>query len=89
MFDIGLDGDGNQIYKTNLVNCFQVISLSGVNRYCVDGHLHFFLPVSDLTSESNSSGCQDVSIYREEISRLKREFEDIQKMILGQEQVWI
>ncbi|XP_037541530.1 scavenger receptor class A member 3 [Nematolebias whitei] len=43
--------------------------------------------IEDLRSESNSSGCQDVSFYKEEISRLKREFEDIQKMILGQEQV--
>lgn len=29
-----------------------------------------------------------MTLYSEEISRLKREFEDIQKMILGQEQVW-
>ncbi|KAM9839899.1 scavenger receptor class A member 3 [Aulostomus maculatus] len=35
---------------------------------------------------SNCSGCLDVTLYSEEISRLKREFEDIQKMILGQEQ---
>lgn len=43
--------------------------------------------ISDLRSVSNSSDCLDVSFYSEEISRLKREFEDIQKMILGQEQV--
>ncbi|XP_037100901.1 scavenger receptor class A member 3 [Syngnathus acus] len=36
---------------------------------------------------SNCSGCLDVTLYSEEISRLKQEFEDIQKMLLGQEQV--
>lgn len=41
----------------------------------------------DLSSTSNCSGCLDVTLYSEEISRLKREFEDIQRMILGQEQV--
>ncbi|XP_054910426.1 scavenger receptor class A member 3 isoform X2 [Poeciliopsis prolifica] len=43
--------------------------------------------IEDLRSVSNSSDCLDVSFYSEEISRLKREFEDIQKMILGQEQI--
>ncbi|KAM7395119.1 hypothetical protein PAMA_006729 [Pampus argenteus] len=43
--------------------------------------------MEDLSSTSNCSGCLDVTLYSEEISRLKREFEDIQKMILGQEQV--
>jgi len=48
----------------------------------------FFLYVSDLRSASNCSGCLDVTFYSEEISRLKKEFEDIQKMLLGQEQVY-
>uniref|UniRef100_A0A1A8A8E8 Scavenger receptor class A member 3 n=1 Tax=Nothobranchius furzeri TaxID=105023 RepID=A0A1A8A8E8_NOTFU len=43
--------------------------------------------IEDLRLVSNSSGCLDVSSYSEEISRLKKEFEEIQKMILGQEQV--
>lgn len=43
--------------------------------------------IEDLGSTSNCSGCLDVTLYSEEISRLKREFEDIQRMILGQEQV--
>ncbi|XP_030261689.1 scavenger receptor class A member 3 [Sparus aurata] len=43
--------------------------------------------IEDLSSTSNCSGCLDVTLYSEEISRLKREFEDIQRMILGQEQV--
>ncbi|XP_071324019.1 scavenger receptor class A member 3 [Trachinotus anak] len=43
--------------------------------------------IDDLSSTSNSSGCLDVTLYSEEITRLKREFEDIQRMILGQEQV--
>uniref|UniRef100_A0A3Q3BJA7 Scavenger receptor class A, member 3 n=1 Tax=Kryptolebias marmoratus TaxID=37003 RepID=A0A3Q3BJA7_KRYMA len=43
--------------------------------------------IEDLRSVSNCSGCLDVTFYSEEINRLKREFEDIQKMILGQEQV--
>ncbi|MEQ2229569.1 hypothetical protein ILYODFUR_020251, partial [Ilyodon furcidens] len=42
--------------------------------------------IEDLRSVSNSSDCLDVSFYSEEINRLKTEFEDIQKMILGQEQ---
>nr|XP_020459632.1 scavenger receptor class A member 3 [Monopterus albus] len=43
--------------------------------------------IDDLSSTSNCSGCLDVALCNEELSRLKREFEDIQKMILGQEQV--
>ncbi|KAM6964805.1 scavenger receptor class A member 3 [Aplochiton taeniatus] len=43
--------------------------------------------IQDLGSASNCSGCLDLAHYSEEISRLKREFEDLQKMILGQEQV--
>ncbi|XP_041832756.1 scavenger receptor class A member 3 [Melanotaenia boesemani] len=43
--------------------------------------------ITDLRSTSNCSGCLDAAFYSEEISRLKGEFEDIQKMILGQEQV--
>lgn len=43
--------------------------------------------LEDLSSTSNCSGCLDVTLYSKEISRLKREFEDIQRMILGQEQV--
>lgn len=43
--------------------------------------------IEDLSSTSNCSGCLDVTLYSEEISRLKKEFEDIQRMILGQEQV--
>ncbi|XP_020495602.1 scavenger receptor class A member 3 [Labrus bergylta] len=43
--------------------------------------------IEDLSSTSNCSGCLDVTLYSKEISRLKREFEDIQRMILGQEQV--
>nr|XP_057913846.1 scavenger receptor class A member 3 [Doryrhamphus excisus] len=40
-----------------------------------------------LEDLSNCSGCLDVTLYSEEISRLKQEFEDVQKMLLGQEQV--
>ncbi|XP_077590658.1 scavenger receptor class A member 3 [Stigmatopora nigra] len=36
---------------------------------------------------SNCSGCLDVNVYSDEIRRLKQEFEDVQKMLLGQEQV--
>lgn len=43
--------------------------------------------IEDLSLTSNCSGCLDVTLYTEEISRLKREFEDIQRMILGQEQL--
>ncbi|XP_029705632.1 scavenger receptor class A member 3 isoform X1 [Takifugu rubripes] len=43
--------------------------------------------LEDLSSTSNSSGCLDASLYSGEINKLKREFEDIQRMILGQEQV--
>ncbi|XP_040016845.2 scavenger receptor class A member 3 [Gasterosteus aculeatus] len=43
--------------------------------------------MDDLSSASNCSGCLDVTLYSKEISRLKKEFEDIQRMILGQEQV--
>ncbi|KAJ8009077.1 hypothetical protein DPEC_G00085110 [Dallia pectoralis] len=40
-----------------------------------------------LTTTSNCSNCFDVAHYSEEIVRLKKEFEDLQKMILGQEQI--
>ncbi|KAK2889926.1 scavenger receptor class A member 3 [Channa argus] len=43
--------------------------------------------IEDLRSISNCSGCHSVTMCSEELSRLKREFEDLQKMILGQEQV--
>lgn len=43
--------------------------------------------LEDMRSTSNCSGCLDVTLYSEEISKLKKEFEDIQRMILGQEQV--
>lgn len=42
--------------------------------------------IEDLRSLSNRSDCLDISFYSEEINRLKREFEDIQKMVLSQEQ---
>ncbi|XP_034554729.1 scavenger receptor class A member 3 [Notolabrus celidotus] len=43
--------------------------------------------IEELGSTSNCSGCLDVTLYSEEITRLKREFEDIQRMIFGQEEV--
>ncbi|KAJ0061045.1 hypothetical protein NL108_004758, partial [Boleophthalmus pectinirostris] len=46
-----------------------------------------YLCFVDLSVASNCTGCLDVATYTEEISRLKREFEDIQRMILGQEQL--
>ncbi|KAJ8396188.1 hypothetical protein AAFF_G00020550 [Aldrovandia affinis] len=43
--------------------------------------------IQDLSSTNNCSECFDVSHFGEEINRLKREFEEIQKMILDQEQI--
>uniref|UniRef100_A0A8C7XQ02 Scavenger receptor class A, member 3 n=1 Tax=Oryzias sinensis TaxID=183150 RepID=A0A8C7XQ02_9TELE len=43
--------------------------------------------IDDLKSSSNSSGCMDPTSYSKEISRLKKELEEIQKMMLRQEQV--
>ncbi|XP_053192849.1 scavenger receptor class A member 3-like [Scomber japonicus] len=43
--------------------------------------------IDGVSSTSNCSGCLDVTLYSEEITRLKIEFEDIQRMILAQEQV--
>ncbi|XP_064196461.1 scavenger receptor class A member 3 [Anguilla rostrata] len=42
--------------------------------------------IQDLSSTSNCSDCFDITNLGEEITRLKKEFEEIQKMILGQEQ---
>ncbi|XP_035280114.1 scavenger receptor class A member 3 [Anguilla anguilla] len=42
--------------------------------------------IQDLSSTSNCSDCFDITHLGEEITRLKKEFEEIQKMILGQEQ---
>lgn len=44
-------------------------------------------PSSDLSSTSNCSGCLGVSRCSEELGRLKREFEDLQRLILSQKQV--
>uniref|UniRef100_H3D3T6 Scavenger receptor class A member 3 n=2 Tax=Tetraodon nigroviridis TaxID=99883 RepID=H3D3T6_TETNG len=41
--------------------------------------------LEDLSSTSNSSACQEVSLYSEEMRKLKRQFEDIQRMIMGLE----
>ncbi|KAM4633566.1 scavenger receptor class A member 3 [Polymixia lowei] len=43
--------------------------------------------IEDLSSTANCSGCLDVTRYSEEISRLKREFEEFQRMQMGQEKV--
>ncbi|XP_071226242.1 scavenger receptor class A member 3-like isoform X1 [Salvelinus alpinus] len=43
--------------------------------------------IQDLSTTRNCSDCFDMAHFSEEISRLKRELEDLQKMILGQEQV--
>lgn len=43
--------------------------------------------IEDVRATSNCSGCLDATLYSEEISKLKKEFEDIQRMILAQEQV--
>ncbi|KAL0967434.1 hypothetical protein UPYG_G00252180 [Umbra pygmaea] len=43
--------------------------------------------IQDLSSSSNCSDCFNVAHFSEEIGGLKREFEDLQKMILNQEQV--
>lgn len=43
--------------------------------------------IEALRSTSNCSGCLDVTLYSQEINKLKKEFEDLQKMILSQEQI--
>ncbi|CAN9507948.1 unnamed protein product [Ophioblennius macclurei] len=43
--------------------------------------------IEELRSSSNCSDCLDATLYIQEINRLKKEFEDVQKMILGQEQI--
>ncbi|XP_034018032.1 LOW QUALITY PROTEIN: scavenger receptor class A member 3 [Thalassophryne amazonica] len=43
--------------------------------------------LDDLSVTSNCSGCLDMVFNNKEISRLKREFADIQKMMLGQNQI--
>lgn len=42
--------------------------------------------VKDIRTASNYSTCLDVAQFQEEIARLKKEFEEIQKTILSQEQ---
>lgn len=65
------------------IRCHLFFFFKPIFTYCIC----FLSFLSDLSSSSNCSGCLDVTLYSEEISRLKREFEDIQRMILGQEQV--
>lgn len=42
--------------------------------------------IKDFSTASNSSNCLDVAQFQAEIARLKKEFEEIQKKVLGQEQ---
>ncbi|XP_057208633.1 scavenger receptor class A member 3 [Triplophysa rosa] len=41
--------------------------------------------IKDFSATSNYSNCLDVAQFQVEIARLKKEFEDIQKKVLGQE----
>ncbi|XP_007255477.1 scavenger receptor class A member 3 [Astyanax mexicanus] len=43
--------------------------------------------IQDYSTMNNCSECYDAARFREEIAKLKKEFEDIQKMVLSQEQV--
>ncbi|XP_036438025.1 scavenger receptor class A member 3 [Colossoma macropomum] len=43
--------------------------------------------IQDLSAVNNCTECYNVAHFREEIARLKKEFEDIQKMVQGQQQL--
>ncbi|XP_017551222.1 scavenger receptor class A member 3 [Pygocentrus nattereri] len=43
--------------------------------------------IQDLSTVNNCTECYNVAHFREEIARLKKEFEDIQKMVQSQEQL--
>ncbi|KAL7871485.1 hypothetical protein SRHO_G00064680 [Serrasalmus rhombeus] len=43
--------------------------------------------IQDLSTVNNCTECYNVAHFREEIARLKKEFEDIQKMVQNQEQL--
>ncbi|KAL0164949.1 hypothetical protein M9458_040702, partial [Cirrhinus mrigala] len=42
--------------------------------------------IADISTVNNYSNCLDVAQYQEEIARLKKEYEKLQKMVLSQEQ---
>ncbi|KAK7151051.1 hypothetical protein R3I93_012097 [Phoxinus phoxinus] len=42
--------------------------------------------IKDISTANNYSNCLDVAQFQEEIARLKKEFEETQKMVLGQKQ---
>ncbi|XP_050995093.1 scavenger receptor class A member 3 [Labeo rohita] len=42
--------------------------------------------IKDISTVNNYSNCLDVAQYQEEIARLKKEYEEIQKMVLNQKQ---
>lgn len=42
--------------------------------------------IKDISAVNNYSNCLDVAQYQEEIARLKKEYEEIQKIVLSQEQ---
>ncbi|XP_052390487.1 scavenger receptor class A member 3 [Carassius gibelio] len=42
--------------------------------------------IKDISAVNNNSNCLDVAQYQEEIARLKKEYEDIHRMLLSQEQ---
>uniref|UniRef100_A0A672IXD5 Scavenger receptor class A, member 3 n=1 Tax=Salarias fasciatus TaxID=181472 RepID=A0A672IXD5_SALFA len=54
---------------------------------CIKTAADYISTLRDAMSGSNCSGCPDVTLYSQEINRLKKEFEDIQRMLLGQEQM--
>ncbi|KAG7265016.1 hypothetical protein CRUP_038121 [Coryphaenoides rupestris] len=43
--------------------------------------------IDDLGSATNCSGCLDANVYSEEIKRMKREFEEFQKTLTGQNKI--
>lgn len=81
----GIDGE-TQIHVLNGVtySLKPRLTFTRLSRLPLCPLILFF---SDLSSTTNCSSCLDVTLYSEEIRRLKREFEDLQRMILGQEQV--
>ncbi|XP_016144815.1 scavenger receptor class A member 3-like isoform X1 [Sinocyclocheilus grahami] len=64
----------------------RVDNLSEEEKFCRKQISKVQESIKDISTVNNYSNCLDVAQYQEEIARLKKEYEEIQKTVLSQEQ---
>lgn len=71
---------------TESSGCYTVAFSCSVFFACNTRDSWFGGSIVDISTANNYSNCLDVAQFQEEIARLKKEFEETQKMVLGQKQ---